>query len=604
MDSYILKKPVAPPEWAFWERFLLDTMSRAAVEFTSRYTRPDGTLVWREEWPGMDGSDDGYESFFNFPLLAALGGAPELDTLARFEWEAVTRQFTAYGQIEREFDGYYDWMHHGESGHLFYFFGLSNPDDPVMVERAEKFARMYTGDDPAAPNYDRERRLIRSPITGSRGPRFVNSAEDWVTHRPVLALYPPPFEDVPGTVNGRADWNDDAIFAGILELINRRMMKGDVPLNLAATSLVTNAFLYTRNNDYREWVKDYTSAWIERARLNGGLLPDNVGLTGKIGETMDGKWWGGYYGWRWPHGWMNLADSAAIASSNALLLTGDRHFLDFLRSQLEGITQHGKTVDGTLQIPHRHGDGGWYDFRAPDPTHAIYLWFLSLDEGDRQRACEWQSAGDPTYITPGRGKGDNIHTSQWFHFLQGRNPKYPEAILRANYTEVCRRLQAMRDDTGNPTTWDVHHWQELNPVVCEGLVQLMLGAPAPIYPGGLLHGSLRYFDPVRERPGLPQDVAALVSHIDDDGIWVELVNLNPLEERRVILQAGVFGEHRFTFVGVRDGLADFNESGEQEENDILPAPQSTIEVLLAPAAGGRLRLGMDRYVGEPQYGMG
>jgi len=27
----------------------------------------------------------------------------------------VTRQFTAYGQVWREFDAYYDWMHHGEA---------------------------------------------------------------------------------------------------------------------------------------------------------------------------------------------------------------------------------------------------------------------------------------------------------------------------------------------------------------------------------------------------------------------------------------------------------------------------------------------------------
>src|SRR5438876_11102090 len=106
---------VAPPGWALWERYLLETMSRAAKEFVARYTRPDGTLVWRESWPGMDGSDDAYESFFNFPLLAALGGDADLDALARREWEAITRQFTAYGQVYRAFDAYYDWMDHGES---------------------------------------------------------------------------------------------------------------------------------------------------------------------------------------------------------------------------------------------------------------------------------------------------------------------------------------------------------------------------------------------------------------------------------------------------------------------------------------------------------
>ncbi len=44
-------------------------LDRAAVEFVERYTRPDGTLVWREQWPGMDGSDDPYEGFQNFSLF-------------------------------------------------------------------------------------------------------------------------------------------------------------------------------------------------------------------------------------------------------------------------------------------------------------------------------------------------------------------------------------------------------------------------------------------------------------------------------------------------------------------------------------------------------
>src|ERR1041385_6497222 len=138
-----LADPVTPPEWALWERRLLDDMARAAREFVRRYTRPDGTLVWRESWPGMDGSDDAYESFFNFPLLAALGGDLELDVLARDEWEAITRQFTAYGQVWREFDAYYDWMHHGESSLLFYYFGLVRPEDLRMRARALRFAGMY-----------------------------------------------------------------------------------------------------------------------------------------------------------------------------------------------------------------------------------------------------------------------------------------------------------------------------------------------------------------------------------------------------------------------------------------------------------------------------
>ena len=41
-----------PPAWAIQQRFLIDLMDRAAPEFVARYTRPDGTLVWRQVWPG------------------------------------------------------------------------------------------------------------------------------------------------------------------------------------------------------------------------------------------------------------------------------------------------------------------------------------------------------------------------------------------------------------------------------------------------------------------------------------------------------------------------------------------------------------------------
>jgi len=132
-----------PPEWALWERHLLDHFHSAALEFVRRYTREDGTLIWRDAWPGMDGSDDGYESFYNFPLYYALGGPEEIHTLARSLWEAVTKQFTRYGQVHNEFDGYYDWMHHGEAYTNFYFFGLADPTVAKFRERSVRFAGLY-----------------------------------------------------------------------------------------------------------------------------------------------------------------------------------------------------------------------------------------------------------------------------------------------------------------------------------------------------------------------------------------------------------------------------------------------------------------------------
>ena len=58
-----------------------------------------------------------------------------------------------------------------------------------------------------------------------------------------------------------------------------------------------------------------------------------------------------------------------------------------------------------------------------------------------------------------------------------------------------------------------------------------------------MHTSVRYFDPARQRPGIPRDVAALVERITPNGFRIQLVNLHPSESRDVILQAGMFGEH-------------------------------------------------------------
>jgi hypothetical protein len=575
-----------PPEWALWERQLLDGLYPAAVEFVRKYTRDDGTLIWRDRWPGMDGSDDGYESFYNFPLYYALGGPEEVNPLSRRLWEAVTRQFTRYGQIHNEFDAYYDWMHHGEAYTNFYFFGLADPHDAKFRERSLRFAGLYLGEDPAAANWDAQRKLIRSPINGSRGPRFVNTAEDWVTHRDVLADYPLPYNDIPHVTSSDA-WIDDARFPFILETMNRRMMRGDVPLNLTATSLMLNAYMYSGDEKYRRWIEEYVTAWTERMRANGGILPDNVGLEGKIGENMDGKWWGGYYGWRWPHGLFNQVEATLIGGANAYLVSGDPKYLELPRSVLELVERQKRIVGGRVVVPHRHGDDGWYDYRPIKPVHLAYLWCVSQDPRD-ERLLRALTAGVPLdTLAYQKSKGDWEHAAAWLGFVAGRNPDYPLQILRATYAASLERLQVIRHDTSHPDEQDVHHWQQRNPVVLEALVQLMLGAPNHVYHGGLLHCRLFYFDPQRRRPGVPPDVAALVERVTADGVSVQLVNLHPTEAREVIVQAGAFGEHRFTSL--------------RQQGDASTVDGNRFHVRLRPGAQGRLDIGMVRYVQQPSY---
>lgn len=584
-----------PPPWALLQRRLMDVLDRAAVEFVERYTRPDGTLVWREQWPGMDGSDDPYEGFQNFSLFYILGGGAHVQSLARRQWEAITWQWTEYGQIYREFDGYYDWMHHGESSHLLYFQGLADPTPLIYRQRVRRFAGFYTGEDAHALNYDRERRMMRSPINGSRGPRFETTAEDWSTHRDVLDHYPPPFEDIPGVSGPLCPWTDDAVYGHILQRINERMARGDVPLNLTATSLITHAHMYTPDDGYRRWVLDYLEAWAERTQRNGGLTPDNVGLSDRIGEYNDGKWWGGYYGWRWPHGSFTIIEPLTIAGCNAALLDGGamRH-LDLARSQLDHLWRQGREQNGAWVVPHKHGDSGWTAFRPMDPLYAMYCWFISRDEQDLARVTRVLDRRPAvTAPTTRVGKGLFGNTEQWFHYIRGGNPGYPEQILRANYELVGRQIDAMRTDQGDPASWDVHHWQDRTPMVCEALVQTMLGAPMPIYHGGLLHASVRYYDAHARRAGLPPAVAALVEKLEPGAVVVTLGNLDLFAPRELIVQAGSFAEHEFTFVEA------LGPDGAATERTTLDGPW--LRVSLAPGAGATLRLGVRRYARQASY---
>jgi len=576
-----------PPDWALWERYLLDGFYPAAMEFVEKYTRPDGTLIWRDAWPGMDGSDDGYESFGNFPLYYCLGGPEEIHALSRHLWEGVTRQFTAYGQVEREFDGYYDWMHHGESSTYMYFLGLADPAVAKDRERALRFAAMYMGEDPQAENYDPSRQLIRSPINGSRGPRFENTAEDWVTHRPVLADYPLPYDDIPGVMSSDA-WIDDVRFPAILQAMNQRMMRGDVPLNLTSTSLVLNAFLYSGEAKYREWVESYADAWLDRTRRNDNILPDNVGLDDEIGQYMDGKWWGGYYGWRWPHGLFNLVESSLIGASNAYLATGDARFLELPRSVFDLVLSHARiNVRGERVVPHRHGDQGWYDFRPIDPSLPVHLWSLTEAEEDYARLVALVPREARTSLQYHRHKGDSEHSASWAGFVEGLHPDYPVEILRATWLESQRRMEATRCDRTTPDQQDVHHWQLRNPVVLEGLVQLALGAPNHVYHGGMLHCRLFYFDPDHGRPGLPADVAAMAVPTSAGEVDATLVNLHSSQWRRVVIQGGAFGEHELTRV--------------ETPSERLEVDGHRVEVRLAPGACGRIRIIMQRHERRPGY---
>ncbi|MEZ5397367.1 MAG: hypothetical protein R2724_31950 [Bryobacterales bacterium] len=526
-----IDSPRPAPDWALLERQLLDQLERAAEVFVDTYVQPDGTLRWQERYQGgMNSSDDAYEGFRSLSLLYALGGSKDLDTTHRHIWNGITKQFTRYGQIYREFDSNWDWMHHGEGYVSFYPFGLADPHDELFRDRSIRFAAMYTGDDPESPNYDPNLHLIRAVMTGSRGPKMEWNKRDWTPTNANLAYYHLPYDDIPG-VDSSTGWindhPDNDQFARIVKVMSDRMARGDVPINMTVTPLIANAYLYTGDDKYADWVEDYVGAWVERTRQNNGITPDNVGLTGKVGEYNDGHWWGGYYGWRWVRGGLDVVLASYTAAKAAVLLTGDRKWFDLPRSQLHLMSEKGKADKRGWSIPIRYDDkAGWHHF-TPEPGYpAANLWAVS------QSPKDWAHVERLAAARGSQGDED----LEWVFYLRGKNPNYPAEALRRELSFVERKLKLILAEHGDPETWFDAKWLSLDPVDVDSLVRLMLGAPPVQKRGEMLHSYVRYFDMERREPGLPEGVAALVTNIADTRVSLEVVNTNLLESRTLAIR--------------------------------------------------------------------
>jgi hypothetical protein len=326
------------------------------------------------------------------------------------------------------------------------------------------------GEDPEAPNYDRQHRVIRSILNGSRGP-ILNEA----------------------TVH---DWGGEVV-AGQPERLERYRaagnVRGDHPLNMGTCSLGFNAFALTGEKKYRDWVLEYAGAWRERILANGGNIPTNIGLDGKIGGEWGGKWWGGTFGWNFDpavSGRNYYMRGARTGLGTALLLTGDMGYAEPLRRQLDNLYAAKRVENGRVLLPQKHGEKGWYGYTGNqylDVQRDLYLW--SMDEADLK----------------------NLGGDGWMQFLRGKNPGYPMQALAGDFERLRRRVAGMRADDSTPDTRPTDGAQRYAPVATETLVNLMLGANDPGSSGNILHTRLRYFDGVRRRAGLPEDVAALVT---------------------------------------------------------------------------------------------
>jgi len=568
-STIVIDSPMVPPKWAQMERQLLAENVPAAREFFQKYFDDRGYLLCFVRWGANDGPDDAFENFNHWPELHALGASDEVLQMYMKGNEGMIAQYTEAktvqveagkdGMYYKEFSALSDWQHHGEGLQLFNRMALSVPSDPRYLERVRRFSGLYMGEDPEAPNYDPKHRIIRSLLNGSKGPLLRKaSSMEWVGE---------PF-DMAGFDALHGERNFDEFLAPYQEYHD---VVGDHFLNLVATTLPANAYFATGERKYKQWVVEYVDAWIGRMKANKGIIPSFVDLEGVVGGPQ-GKWWGSAYGWGFSpinpvtgkRENRNRVPRAIIGFNNALLLTGDVEYVKAWRDMTNAVNAHARAVNGKTQYPTMFGpDGpfGWQD--RPWDVGAFEVWYFSMKPDDLAR----------------------VPPDPWIEFLQGRNPGYPETAMAADLATIHRRVEGIRKDQSKPDKRLADNMLDLNPVTITALIQLTQGGIEPGREGDLVNSRLRYFDPVRTRAGLPEDVAALVSEMTDTTTVVTFVNLNAVTARTLVVQGGAYAEHMIESV-------DWNGSN-------VPVSRPHFTLTLNPGAGGKLTLRMKRYSSDP-----
>jgi hypothetical protein len=592
-ETLVLDRPMAPPAWALLERELLLQQSRACESFAAKYLDARGYLLHTPRWGALDGPDDAIETFWNWPLLHALGGRDAVLAAFKKAYDGHLRQYAALrttttdlakdGAYQKEFVTQIDWFHTGEGLRGFFFQGLSDPGDARYRERMRRYAGLYMNEDAGAPNYDPKARVIRSLFNGSRGPLLRKTTPaDWAGD-PIDGrfhmLHAPAGRE--GMLDVRRHY--PKMLAHFTDYVDA---EGDNFLNLAATILPTLAYMLTSDEKYRAWVTDYVGAWRERTAASGGNIPSVVGPDGVPGSNHGGRWWKGTYGWNFSifDGEIErtahrnyLTAGTWPGFSNALLVTGDLAWIDVLRRQLDNIFAQQKVEGGRVLVPKMYGDPRGYKFDGPpqwyeytddlltDRQTEIYLW--SMERRDLER----------------------VPKTGWIAFLEGNAPEFPAAVLSGELDRLRRQAAAIRADTTTAETRLADYLLDLNPASVDALTTLMLGGYFARGRIRMLHSRFRFFDPVAKRAGLPEDVASLVEGLGAQDATLSLVNLNQAEPRTLVVQAGGYGEHHFESVALADRTT--------------PVDSRFLTVRLEPGCGARLRFQMKRYSHAPSLAL-
>lgn len=606
-QTLTVSTPMPAPTWALLEREVLEANTQSIEEFCRVYLDERGYLLHTPRNCSLDGPDDAIETFANMTLLPALGASENIYQLFLKAQEghlrqykevtSVTTKIAEHSDYHKDFRRQTDWFHQGEGLRGFFFQPLFDPDDDLFRTRIKRFAGFYMNEDPNAPNYDPEVKIIRSIFNGSDGPLIgMATREDWMGD-PVEGMF-----DLLHTSGGEMADFMESYEEMLSHFDGFGNSTGDHPLNMVTTILALNAYMLDHESKYKDWILEYVDAWMERTEANGGNIPSNIGLDGTIGGEFFGNWYGGTYGWDfsfWEPAYNeqqyhnNVHHGMWPGFANALLLTGDQKYIDALRKQMDNQWAQKKVVDGKVLIPRQYGVG--YDKTGPmkHPLQEGYMWDPEFEEGKEPK---WYHFVPETYWEPrnieiylwsmNRNDLGRIRTDEgWIGFLEGNDPDYPERALRKQLTTIRDKMEDLRNDPTTPDTrladWPARYnplqpMMELNRLSQGGYIA------AKMY---VLHCRVRYFDPARYRAGLPEDVASLVTGVHEDWTTVKLVNLDQVNARDVVVQTGGYGEHQCSRV----------ESG----GSTLTVNDNHFTVHLEPGAGTELTIHHERYANQP-----
>ncbi|MBN1673643.1 MAG: hypothetical protein JXR37_21530 [Kiritimatiellae bacterium] len=506
------------PRWAEAQLAARASARAAYHAFIDRFLEPDGSACVAEYAVSHWGIDDFHEAFMDWADFLVVDGDPEIAQRFVAVWHRYYRQAVHKGVYTNGFyRGDMDYEHAGEGfPHLWGALKVA-PGDGGLEAANASFADLLAHEE----IFNRETGFLRHAIPkGNRRP-------------------PRPYAR-------------DADCAG----------------NTQYMAAPFHAWLATADEKYRQWLLRYARAWAGATGANDGAIPYYVdSRTGRPTATwytappLSEKSTGALKQFSYADGWgIAIAHRGYLAwFPAAMLMTGgDTRELDPLVNFLEILMKHGK--DGRPAGDYLPGTGWVHYSRMPKGRPYSERSFYTLLElahrlgfGARtrtllERACEANPSALPVARFQLLGQGSPEEAVRAFEAGAGRNDAKRKGILAvpdrkptgAEYeamVQAWRKHEPMKRD-GLPFTGDQLRAHSPDPRFCRWLD----GGTRTTY-GGPSVAPIRYFHE-DGKPGLPRDVAALVTRSDGDRLELLLCNTADAS-RRILLTGGFYGQDRF-----------------------------------------------------------